>query len=273
MGALPSSIAQKSIETFTATANFSSSADRIVSVHNINGSIDIQGYDGDHVEVEVKQIFKAESQQLLNQAKTDLGVEVVERGNEVIIYFTTPRSHFDLDKKQYRSFQNHYKKPKYSNLFDFTIRVPRNVSVAASTMNSGDLVVQNVLSKEIDVSNLNGPIRLEDISGTVYANALNQDIDVSYVDNPTEDSYFNSLNGDVRVKVRPDFNAHVSFKTMNGKIYTDLEASNVKNTLVKNTNAKRGTRFKINKDKSFVIGDGGPEMNFDLMNGSVTISD
>ena len=273
IGLLNSGVSQKSIETFTATANFSSNNDRIVSVHNINGSIDIQGYNGNEVLIEVKQVFKAESESLLNQAKEDLGVEVVEEGNEVVIYFTTPRSHFDMDKRQYRSFQNHYKKPRYSNLFDFTIKVPQNVSIDASTMNSGDLIVQNVLSKEISVNNLNGPIRLEGISGTVYANALNQDIDVTYVDNPTEDSYFNSLNGDVRVKVRPNFNAHVSFKTLNGKIYTDLDASTARNTLVKNTNTKRGTKYRIDKNKSFVIGDGGPEMKFDLLNGNVTISD
>ena len=266
-------LSQKRADTFKATAQFQNSRDKLVSIHNINGSIEVEGYNGTEVIIEVNQIYKAKSERLLDQAQQELSVQVVEKDNEVIIYFDTPSSHFDIDKKSYRSYNGHSNKRRYSNLFDFTVKVPRDASVEASTMNSGDIAINNISASEISASNLNGPISMDNISGTVYANALNKDIDISYVSNPTEDSYYNSLNGDVRIKVQPNLNAQVFFTTLNGKIYADLDNSEIKTKLVKNASSERGTKFKIDKNRQFTIGSGGPELHFDLLNGDVTISE
>ena len=65
---------------------------------------------------------------------------------------------------------------------DFEIEVPKNFSLKISTINRGNIYVENI-NGAIDVSNTNGKITLKDISGSVSADALNRDIIVNFIKN------------------------------------------------------------------------------------------
>ena len=263
---------QKSTDTYRATAQFSSNQDKIVSVHNINGSITIEGYEGDEVVIEVAQEFSARSKKLLAKAQEDLSVEIVENGNEIVIYFDDSYHHFNTETKSYRNDNKRHFNPGYKYHFDFHIKVPKDSNIEATTLNRGMIEVNNIQASEINANNLNGPISMDNVSGAVYADALNKDIDIVYASNPTEDSYYNTLNGDVTITVLPDFNADVAFKTLNGDMYVDMANTTVRKNLTENVGNKKVVLFKVSKEE-FTIGKGGPNLYFDLLNGDATITE
>ena len=113
---------------------------------------------------------------------------------------------------------------------------------------------------------------MENISGKTYANALNKNIDISYAENPGGDSTYKSLNGDINITVKSNLNADVRFKSLNGDFYTNLETKTSPSEMkVSTKSSRRGTRYKMNSKSRFSIGQGGVEMDFDVLNGDVTI--
>jgi len=141
-------------------------------------------------------------------------------------------------------------------------------------MNDGEIVVRDIRSTDIMVNNLNGKITMERISGAIDANALNEDIDVTYAANPTRDTYFNALNGDVNIVVQKGLNAEVHFKSLNGGLYSDIEVEELIPVLSKRKSRKdKGTKFKISSKQKVKFGKGGPGFYFDLLNGNVNITE
>ncbi len=266
--------AQEFQETTKHTAQFSSAADKVISVHNVYGSIEIVGYNGDEVLIEVKKHFKAKNQKGIDQGREEVDIKIIEDGSAVIVYLDSPHSYFDMKKRNYQHREHQTGRRKYKYNFDFVIKVPYNTNVEAYAINDGYVLIKDIDTEEINVGNLNGKITLEDVAGAIDANALNEDIDVTYKLNPTVDSYFNALNGDVNVTVQDGFGAEVFFKSMNGHFYTGLEksVSGSKAILEKSKNEKKG-KFKLSKNRKFQIGSGGPELHFDLLNGNVNLTE
>ena len=64
----------------------SSSAKNVLHVQNVNGSIDIEGYSGNTILVEVKKVVRAKNQEYLEEGKQEIGVSVEEQGNQIYVY-------------------------------------------------------------------------------------------------------------------------------------------------------------------------------------------
>lgn len=261
-------------ETTNHTAQFSSSTDKVISAHNVYGSIEIVGYGGNEVLIEVNKYFKAKNQKAIDQGKEEVDIKIIEDGSAVIVYLDSPHSYFDLKKRNYQHRENQTGRRKYKYNFDLVIKVPYDTNVEAYAINDGDIWVKDIETEEINIGNINGKITMENVSGAIDANALNEDIDVIYKSNPTLDSYFNALNGDVNVTVQDDFNAEVFFKSMNGHFYTGLEKSIAGSNAIleKSKKGKKG-KYKLSKKRKFQIGSGGPELHFDLLNGDVNLTE
>jgi len=264
--------AQTFSETLTEEINFSgNSSDNLLVVYNVNGSVHVEGYSGNTVKVEVKKSIKGQNKRSLEQGKVEVGVKVEKRDNIIYVYHDSPYTEFNLSTGRF-SHKNSWNNIKYEYTMDYTIKVPNKAGLELSTINNGDLVVRNVNTNEISVSNINGAISMENVSGKTYANALNGNIDISYTQNPDGDSTYKSLNGDITILVKPNLNADVSFKSLNGDIYTNFDTkSSPSKATVGKKKGKRGTKYKVNKKTQFQIGNGGVHLDFDVLNGDVTI--
>lgn len=265
-------IAQSYNKTITETAIFSKPNDKVISVHNINGSIEIIGYNGNEAVIEADQKITAKTNKYLEIGKSEIEFRIVETDEAIVIYVEQPNAHFDVNKRSYTWANDHYTKSRYKHHFDIRIKVPFETNIEAATMNDGDLFVKDIWTSEIQVNNLNGSISLDNVSGMIDANALNEDIDVVYRDNPTEDSWFNSLNGDINISLPNALDAEVFFESMNGHLYSNMDATPQKPQLLKTVSRnKKKTKYTLDKDGAFTFGAGGPKLHFNQLNGDTNL--
>lgn len=264
--------AQTFTETLSETAQFkNASGDNLLVVNNVYGSIEIEGYNGSEVQITAEKTVKSKNNRILEQGKSEVGMNVEQKDGILYVYLDTPYSKFDIETGRF-SHSDSWQRVRYSYTLDIKIKVPKNTSIDLRAVNRGEILVKNIDAKELSANNINGPITFENVAGQTFVNALNKDISISYTKNPNADSVYKSLNGDINLTMQSGLSADVSFKTLNGAIYTNLETSDKPRKMnMKLEKGKRGTKYKMNKNTEFMIGGGGVGLEFDLLNGSVTI--
>ncbi len=267
--------AQKSSEKITEELSIPNSAsEHYLVVHNVNGPVQVEGYNGNTIQVEAEKIITAKNNSFLQEGKEEISLIMVQIGDQSYVYLDSPYTLFDLEKGLYNhgNYGNsHFEKQEYDYFMSIKIKVPTALNIRLNTMNDGDIKVQNVHPQRIEVNNLNGAITLDNISGQTYANALNQDINVIYKTAPSGESTFHSLNGDINVTVKSSLNADVFFKSLNGDFYTNLETTSLRPAVTTEKADRKGTKYKVGSKEQFRVGNGGFPMHFDVLNGNVTL--
>jgi len=154
----------------------------------------------------------------------------------------------------------------------FEIKVPFNFSLELSTVNNGEIKVENV-NGEINASNINGPITIHNVNGLVSASTINDDIKITF-DKVTPDSpmAFSTLNGDIDITFPANIKANLKIKNDRGDTYTDFDVVLSKDRKVNNETSKKGV-YKVSVDEWIYgkINGGGPEYSFKNFNGDITI--
>jgi len=231
----------------------------VVHASLLNGGITVTGYSGKDVIVEArarghesghesKPDRKAEGMRRLDSRGSGLSVE--EQDNEVNIGVRTMNRTVDL-----------------------TIQVPFKTTLKLKCLNDGDIRVEHVTG-EIDADDLNGGVKLLNVSGAVVAHSLNEDVVVTFDQiTPGKSMSFSTMNGDVDVTLPADAKARVKLKSDNGEIYSDFDVhleANPSTPKVSETHGKDG-RFHVQFDKVTYgsINGGGPEMQFTTFNGKI----
>ena len=225
----------------------------------LNGGITVTGYNGKEVVVEArvrgresgresKPNPKAEGLRRLDSRGTGLSVE--EQDNVVNIGVRV-----------------------LNRTVDLIIQVPFNSSLNLKCLNDGDIQVDRV-SGEIDANDLNGLVKLTNISGAVVAHSLNEDVTVIFDKvTPEKSMSFSSLNGDIDVTLPADTKARVKLKSDNGEIYSDFDIrTEASPSAAKVTESgRKDGRFRVQFEKAMYgsINGGGPEMQFTTFNGKI----
>jgi len=266
---LANGYAQSQTEKISKTGSFRNpQATHVLSVVNIQGFVKVEGYNGDKVMLEGEKTISAKNQADVAKGRQEIQLQLVESGDSVYVYLDAP--FISQKKSRGRSFNINLDDVEYDYKIDLTLKVPFNTTLDVSTVNNGDVSVNNT-SGNLKVRNVNGGIYLNNITGATDANTLNGPVEVSYTKNPQADSKFKTLNGQIKVHYAPRLNATVSFKSMNGQFYTDLpdlEMLPVKVT--RNTsNNGAGTVYKIDKNQHYKVGQGGIALVFETLNSNI----
>lgn len=164
------------------------------------------------------------------------------------------------------------KSKKQNKKVDFIIKVPENFSLDLRATNNGNIIVEGVKG-EMEISNLNGAITLNDIGGSVIADALNKDIIVTFTKGYEKSPMaFTSLNGDLDITFPSNLAANVKAKTDNGEIFTDYEMKMTTDIRKDEKKSSSGV-YKVTVDKwvTGTINGGGAELLFKTMNGDIMI--
>ncbi len=155
---------------------------------------------------------------------------------------------------------------------NFEVKVPRNFSVDIKTVNDSSIYVENVVGTH-EVSNTNGFITMQNVSGSVIADALNQGMIISFEsidENAT--MMFSSLNGDIDITFPSNLKADISARSDNGDIFTDFDiVKNNNNQNIKTSNSSGVYKVKREKGIFGTINGGGAELTFKTLNGDVLI--
>ncbi len=238
---------------------------RQLVVDNINGEINVVGYDGDTIELVAHKEIKAESDEKIKEAKQEVKLEIKEEKNKIILYVDAPwRSG---DGVNYRGW--HYQ--GYDVIYDFDLKVPHKISLYLKTVNHGKVLVQSV-EGEFEVKNVNAGIEMSDINGPALVKTVNGPIKVSFSRNPGSECSFKTVNGKIEVVLHDGLNADMKFKTFNGKVYTDFDVSSLPRE-DGTVEERKGTLriYRRGNSNTVRVGMGGPEFSFDTLNGSVYV--
>ena len=238
---------------------------REVEVDNFEGSIQVTGYDGREVHLVVNETLEADSQEKAQAARREVRLDITQTNNTVRCYVDGP-FRCRNGSISFRGWE-HY---GYRMRYDFELKVPQQTGLRVKTVNGRDVEIEKTSGK-FDVENINGGIRMTDISGAGRVYALNGKVRVRFAENPRADCYFGSLNGNLEVSFRPRLSANARLKTFNGKAYSDFPVSYLAadKPMKKSENGK--FVYKSGEFQGVRIGEGGPELKFDAFNGNIRI--
>jgi hypothetical protein len=237
----------------------------LLVVDNFYGSIHVTGYDEPQIEMVAEEKTRARSQTAFEKARRDVRLDVGREGDEVTIFVDGPfreRDEYGLGL---------HRDPGYTVTYNFEIRVPRHTRLDVRTVNSGDVRVEGVQG-DLRARNVNGEVTLEGIAGgAVCATTVNGKVRARFDKNPTEDSNFQTVNGNLELWLQPDFSADLRFKTFNGEARTDFDVEPLPYEKV--VERQEGDRrvFKMREWSSVRVGRGGPQFTFETLNGNILI--
>ncbi|MGA0559517.1 DUF4097 family beta strand repeat-containing protein [Larkinella sp. VNQ87] len=243
-----------------------------LAIYNISGFIKVEGYAGNKVVLEVDRSISAKTADLLEQGKKEFLLQFDQNADSIIAYIAEP-----YDSRPNRNWKRgdngtNYRRIDYKYELDFTVKVPYSMNLHVSTVNGGDVNVKDVTGS-LSAHNVNGAVTLTNIKGATDARTINGNVEANYLSSPPEQSKYYTLNGDIKISYPANLSADLTFKTFQGEFYTDFPNAEILPVNVVKTQEKKGdgTVYKLNKDTSIRIGNGGKTLRFETFNGSVYI--
>ena len=235
-------------------------------VDNISGFVHVTGYSGAQVQVSVAKHIGADSSAALAEAKRDVKLDMSQQGNFLRLYVDGPFRNPNGNGVNYRG-DDYY---GYRVTFDYEIQVPFDTELVLKSINDGDIVVKKTTG-DFTVNGLNGGIDMEEVAGSGSVRTLNGPVKVAFTRNPAKASEFHSLNGNVDIYFQPTLNADLSFHTLNGGIYTDFDVV-TRPAAGSSQNIDGKFLYRVDRrSMSARTGNGGPELKFDTLNGSIRL--
>lgn len=248
------------------------------NISNINGDLKVEGYEGyegDEIIITGSKTISKKRRDLEQKEIDEIYLKQVDYEGTIYVFVQAPGVEVKFrDGKMRHSFNwNGNSRDDRNSVnfeFDIVVKMPKNLMLAASTINGGTLSVQN-MQNGVDAGNVNGDVSLREVAGKTHAYTVNGDVEVYFSKSPTEDSKFHTVNGSMEVYSPDDLGAIVTFESLHGDLYTDFEqVSRLKNQLNKEKTGD-GFRYRVGKTTPIQIGKGGPKMEFETVNGSAYI--
>lgn len=264
--------AQDFTQTINKTAEFTNPSDagNKFIIKNINGSVTIEAYEGNTIELSVKEVIRGSSSEV-EQGKQELEYKIERRGNLIFAYLDAPFINVDFEDGEINFCMNR-RDEDYQFTHDVHVRVPRDILLEGSTINKGTLSISGNF-KEIEAHNVNGDVDLEHIISKMDAHTVNGDITIRYDRAPSQDSEYHTINGTIEVYMPDNLSADVYFKSMHGDLYTDFDNVQRLTPQVNKESDSHGSAitYRVDKFSPLRIGYGGTKLHFQVLNGDVYI--
>jgi hypothetical protein len=240
-------------------------AGRWMHVFNVNGSVDFAPSPDNMVHLVAEK-------RSTGREMDDIHFEVVQAGGNVTIcaIWNDSSRCEDGGTSTIRRNQNN---ENHSSV-KFTVKVPRNIRVGASSVNGGvavrDVGVEvraNTVNGGVTVRNAGGPVRANTVNGGVNVNTSAGPVTASTVNGNVDarmaslqgddDMSFKTVNGSIAIYVPSGFDANFRFDTVSGGIDSDFPMT---------LTGRWGPRHASGK-----IGNGGRDLRASNVNGSIEL--
>lgn len=240
---------------------------RLLIVDNVGGSIEVTGYAGNDVQVEVAKRIRGESQERADAAKREIRLDMTQSGDTAKVYVDGPFRCHCQNGEGVSSGRGH---SGYEVTYDFRIRAPRAARVDLYTVNRGQVRVEGIAG-DFDISNVNGGIELRAMSGSGRAHTVNGRVVAVFAANPKRDTGFETVNGDIDVTFQKGLSADVRMSTMHGGMYTDYDVTALPAEAARPE--RRDGKFVYHRSgmAGVRIGSGGMNLRFKTLNGDIFI--
>jgi DUF4097 and DUF4098 domain-containing protein YvlB len=248
------------------TEHKSFSGVRELVIDNVSGNIEVLASNSGSVEMDVEKTLSGESADRISLAKKEISLSTTQEGGLVRLLVDGPfRCHCSENSINFRGYQ------VYKFNYDFKVRVPRDVKLELRTVNKSHITVEGTTG-DYTISNVNGPIEMKDIEGSGSIHTVNGGVTVLYAKNPAGPTSFKSVNGSLDISFRAGLNADAKMQTLNGGLYTDFEVSALPVAAINAAENRNGKYVYSSRRMTGVrIGRGGPELQFETLNGNVMI--
>lgn len=263
---------------FTGTAK-----QKALKIDNIFGSIDLLGYSGKDVKLSAKKTIKAKSEEKAREAQKDVKLDISAEGDNIDIIVDGPFR--DEDGKVRWDC-----KLGYTVQYDFELKVPHNTTLDLKTINEGFVKVKDIkgniklrnVNGVIEVGNIagdfsivtvNGKVLVSGITGSGKAHTVNGKVKVDFDRNPGSDCSFKTINGNLEISFQKNLSADFRLKTFNGDIYSDFPAKYLPTAPAKGERKNGKFIYRSNRSQAIRIGNGGPEIKMDTLNGNIYIAE
>lgn len=234
-------------------------------VANLNGSISVTKSETNTVELLAVRTNRAKTKSKMEDAKELVKLEIEEKENTISILVETPWNHND-GSMNYRGSEFY----GFEVNFEFELKVPDNMKLFLKTVNDGDITVKQ-FSGEFYLENVNGAIEMTGISGSGSATTVNGNVSVSFLKNPIDDCNFQTVNGEIETEFPTDFSGEIKLKTFNGEMFTDFDFKSIQQKMAAQTSKKHKKIYRKDDYNMIKIGDGGPQLTFETLNGDIRI--
>jgi len=234
-------------------------------VDNVYGSIIVVGYDGPDVQLVAVRTTKADSDRKMEEAREDVTLDINEQRDRIEVVVEAPwRSRWGgMHDRGYRYYG-------YTVSYDFELKVPRTTGLYLRTVNDGDIEVTDV-EGEFEVGNVNGDVTMTNVAGSGKVGTVNGSLEVSFRKNPSNNCSFRTVNGKVDVTFQESLSADLVLRTFNGKAYTDFDFAPADRPKLRKEEKRGRKLFRLGDDYTVRVGEGGPQLAFDTLNGNINI--
>ena len=278
--------AQNHTEKITKELSFEkANVNNTLMIANMNGDVTVVGYEGTTIQVEVTKTIRGKTQARLDEGKAAIQLGVMNEVDSIILYVKGTCSTFSKNTTRanksngrwMRHWNYHWNDcnsdcdEQFDYTMDFVVKVPAGINVMVSTINDGEISVENVRGV-VHASNINGGVKLKNLMREADASTINGDVDIEYAKNPVKDCRFYSLNGDINAWFQKGLAANFSFESFNGDFYTDIEPLESLPVQVTETKNGEGVKYKVNGNR-YKIRTGGPLLDFETFNGNVYLKE
>ena len=271
-------LGQEEKETITRDLSFrGGGSNQVLQIDNINGNVRVEAYEGTTVQLEVEKTLKASSPEELARARQEIKLGIDQAGDSILVYIEGP-SIYRRGPTGWRRYSEQGNGNGWNNRdrnyhydFNFKIKVPARTNLIVSTVNAGDVRVDNVQGV-VHASNINGGVYLTGVGGQTKASTINGPVQVVHRQNPTQSCSYRTHNGKIEVSYPPGLSADLRFKAKNGEAYTDFDvAEQLAATVEKTSNSSKGNSYRYESASGVRIGKGGLQHTFETYNGDIMV--
>jgi DUF4097 and DUF4098 domain-containing protein YvlB len=216
-----------------------------VSIENINGGVRIAVWDQNEVKVDaVKHAYKRER---LDEAK----IEVATTADGVRIKTTYPDRSQTFTTREPQRYDN-------PASVEYTLTIPRKARIDSADLVNGSLDIEGA-EGDVKAACVNGNVTARGLSGEIKLSTVNGSVLATIVRIDEEKSTtLNSVNGSIVLTLPASAGAQVKASTVHGAITNDF-------------GLQVNDGEYVGHDLSGQIGNGGPRIRLNNVNGSIAI--
>jgi len=227
--------------------SFPLAADGRFNIDNVNGRIEITGWDLD--EVAIKGNIHASSPEDAEAVKIDVDHDP----NAVAVHTRLP-----ADSAEHL-WSWLWSGRRREQRVDYKVQVPRRAQLGGVSNVNGPIEVEGV-SGSITASDVNGLMRISDAASNLNLSSINGPITADLVTlGPGQTVEFSQVNGRIEATIPADASASFSVNSLNGSLTSEFPSLEVKKP------------FPVGSELKGALGEGGASVKASSINGGVTI--
>lgn len=217
--------------------------EKLVTVKTINGAIEVTGVEGEEIEVNATKSGPHADKLEVKVIPSEAGILVCE----------TYRYDGDSSDTCEQSGSHSHSRGSTPHV-NYSIRLPRNLRLSASTVNGS--VSARSLGRYAEVSSVNGSVEVS-TAKWAKASSVNGSIRAQFGEAGWESLKLTTVNGGIHVALPSNVNTDVRFSSVNGHLDSDFPIT---------TQGRLGRHSIEGK-----IGSGGRNLELTTVNGSVEL--